>query len=345
MGNPYRSGASFPNLGPSIDNFTNNLVRLKMNQQDVDFRGRQLQQNANQFNVGAYGTPTPTQGMPTLAQQGMEASRREQSFREAEKPHLKNFGTVHAKTATNVLMSVGLKKDNPFIAEINELASNPDVANRDAYLHLKNIYPSYRENLRNEIGDNLVSKMEKDPMYMKTPEGKKQMAILDALDKDPTGEMILYGAFAPTVRAMQMEEAESAQTGQGVELWGPEQPGPGGTTRQISNRGSIRTVTKPEDPDRGFKKDITIADMRTNLMAGKDNPNYFEAYGSLYNASNKKNEVAYWDSESFDEEVKITKLPEDAIAIGWTPAKIQASAISKGETVLQTLTNLGIIEK
>lgn len=41
--NKFTSGAAFPDLSPTINNFADNLVRLKMHQDNVDFRARQME--------------------------------------------------------------------------------------------------------------------------------------------------------------------------------------------------------------------------------------------------------------------------------------------------------------
>lgn len=41
--NKFTSGAAFPDLSPTINNFTDNLVRLKVHQDNVDFRARQME--------------------------------------------------------------------------------------------------------------------------------------------------------------------------------------------------------------------------------------------------------------------------------------------------------------
>ncbi len=41
--NRYSSGAAFPDMSPTINNFADNLVRLKMHQDEVDFRAQQME--------------------------------------------------------------------------------------------------------------------------------------------------------------------------------------------------------------------------------------------------------------------------------------------------------------
>ncbi|MFA7462954.1 MAG: hypothetical protein WCY59_07420 [Anaerovoracaceae bacterium] len=41
--NKFTSGAAFPDLSPTINNFADNLVRLKMHQDNVDYRARQME--------------------------------------------------------------------------------------------------------------------------------------------------------------------------------------------------------------------------------------------------------------------------------------------------------------
>jgi hypothetical protein len=217
MGNPYYIE---PQQSPIL-NFTNQLMHLKLAKEDQLLRQRGQEQAGQQFNIQQWGTPEAQAGMPTLQQRQVENQTRQvglqeqqQRATEAQSPHTQNFGTVSAKLATSNLTGMGVKKDNPIFAEIQSLADNPNVNNGQAYLYLKDALPNHMQNLKNEIADNYVSAYEKDPNYASTPQGKKQLAVLDALDKDPTGKTVLDQYFGGTVRGMEMEERKlkGAQT-------------------------------------------------------------------------------------------------------------------------------------
>lgn len=95
-----------------------------------------------------------------------------------------------------------------------------------------------------------------------------------------------------------------------------------------------------------FKKKISIGGLRTELSSDADDFNLFEAQSPIFNTENKRNEIAYWKTGGFltDEKTKFIKLPKQAIKVGWTSAKIQEAADTKGMTVEEVLSELGILE-
>lgn len=96
-----------------------------------------------------------------------------------------------------------------------------------------------------------------------------------------------------------------------------------------------------------FQKESAIGELRTNIVKEKDNKSYFESNAPMFNKNNTNNEVAYWDEqEGFfgDSEAKVVKLSSDAVASGWTPAKVQALANRLGKSIKQVLEDIGEIE-
>ena len=99
----------------------------------------------------------------------------------------------------------------------------------------------------------------------------------------------------------------------------------------------------PESPGTALRRKKDIAEVHNTILGNKDNKN-ITSYFTAFNTSNENNEVAYWDSQSWDEEAKIIKLPKEAINQGWTPTKIQQAADKKGITVEEVLRRIGIIK-
>ena len=232
MPNVYSTGSWFPNLSPQIADFSSNLMRLKTHQADLDFRGRQLQQQGEQFNIGAYGTKTPAEGALTLGQQTLtatkdarteaaKAAKEAQRFKEAKEPQNVEYGALAHSFLTGELTSMGVKKDNPIILKSDEMKKDERITNRDAYQRLSADYPFDRESILSEAADDFYNKQTKDPNYAERPEGKKQLAFIDLLQNDKTGEKVFGQYFAGTIRGMQQEEA--AQKQNTLETWKVEQ--------------------------------------------------------------------------------------------------------------------------
>jgi len=221
MGNPYyiapdNTGLNIANMGI---NFADMLMRRKQADADLSLKRETLAESTRRHNVDSWGTPEAQPGMPTLQQRQVGAQEQQVANQTAQVPeHKRNFGIVAAKMGQNLLTSVGAKKDNPIFGELNDLANNPAIDNSQAYTYLKQNYGAYRDSLRNEIADNYVSAFEKAAEkgedYSRNPIAKKQLAILEALDKDQTGDQVLGAFFPGTRKAMQMEERKlrAAQT-------------------------------------------------------------------------------------------------------------------------------------
>ena len=100
------------------------------------------------------------------------------------------------------------------------------------------------------------------------------------------------------------------------------------------------------EPGRAEKLDLAldIAFSKEQLIKNKDTRDYYESYGSAYNNANTDNEVAYWDTSAYDEEVNFTKLSQESIKAGWTPEIIQKKADEAGMNVEAILKVLGILK-
>lgn len=91
-------------------------------------------------------------------------------------------------------------------------------------------------------------------------------------------------------------------------------------------------------------KRITVADTRLELTASKRDRAVFKAQGPRFNTENQQNEVAYWDTEGWDQ-TKIIKLSKEALDNGWTPAEVQRQANISGMTVKQVLKRIDELSK
>jgi hypothetical protein len=254
MGNSYyvqpdNTGLQWANFGV---NLADTLSRRKLMMEDQALRGRALDETARQHNISSWGTETAQPGTPTLQQRQVGAQEQNAATTAAQLPqHKRNFGTVTAKLGQSTLTRLGVKKENPLFTSLEEMANNPAIDNEQAYLRLKNDYPTYYQTLKNEIADSYVKNFEKDENYANTPEGKKQLQILDALDQDKTGDTVLGGFFPGTVQSMEMEERKlrAAQTPVAV-------VGADGRPRYMSAEDAMRTGAERFIPN-SEKKSVT----------------------------------------------------------------------------------------
>lgn len=261
-GNPYYIQPQ----QPQFLNFANSLIHMKLAREDQALRERTLKQQGDNFNIQHYGTVTPQPGAQTIQAQQLDIQRRQADTAAAQVPHHKrNFGTVTAKMGQNTLTKLGVKKENPLFTTLEEMANNPAIDNEQAYLRVKNDYPAYYQTLKNEIADDYVKKFEKDENYANTPEGKKQLQVLDALDKDQTGDTVLGGFFPATVQSMEMEQRKlrAAQTPVAV-------VGEDGKPRYMSAEEAMRTGAERFTPNTEKKSVSNIqAEVLRKWMEGE----------------------------------------------------------------------------
>lgn len=117
--------------------------------------------------------------------------------------------------------------------------------------------------------------------------------------------------------------------------------------------GKLKTPEKEEKPEKppskiarekfAIGKAVSAANYRTALTESERDTTTFQANAPLYNRTNQRNEVAYWQTLG-REKTKIVKIPPENLKDGWTPEKIQEAAFAKGITVEQVLGELGIIK-
>ena len=180
--------------------------------------------------------------------------------------------------------------------------------------------------------------------------GKTQIQIVagwdaSGLPHDTRGKPIETGVFEkgpdPYNKFLNTKKASYKLLNEGAE------PSPGKmATWMLEWRRSGQqrvTIEQRAEEKFGIGKAITVGEKRQALTMGKQNKAIYGAEGPQFNNLNKQNEVAYWDSTSFDNKTKIIKLPPEAIAAGWTPAKVQARA-NLGKTVEEVLRGIGVLE-
>ena len=122
--------------------------------------------------------------------------------------HLRNYGTATNAIVTGTLKNFGVTDNNPIIQITRELAGNPSADNYTVYQALKEQYPLYRDQMREEIGNNFFKNTEKNPNYAQTPQGMKQKKLMDMLDQDTEGK-IIDGAFAQTIQSKTQQDANT----------------------------------------------------------------------------------------------------------------------------------------
>jgi len=210
--NPYSSGAAFPNLSPQIMNFTDNLVRLKTHQEDIDMRGRALQETKRQHDLQLpiqQGNLDVARGNLAETQKLRGVQEREQQFKEAAAPQRQNFDSISAGMITDALEKFGAAEKD-FTDSIKKMGSTPGVTKQMALQEILTQYPNQRQQMIDDSVANLIKNKEKDPNYVNTPKGKAHQAFIGILDKDTTGESAFGNTslFGPVIKAMKMEEAE-----------------------------------------------------------------------------------------------------------------------------------------
>jgi len=193
MSDPYA------NLSNTFNDMTRNLLMLKGQNMNNAIQEAQMGMQAEQHNIDN-----------SFKERGMQLQERQiNQANNTVKPHQANFGSIEAKKTTNILTTFGVKKDNPFIAEIEGIGKDNSINKAGAYQYFKSAYPQYRESLVENMAEDFVKKSEKNPGWENTPEAQKQKAFIDALEADETGDSILAPAFADTIKSLKDEEANT----------------------------------------------------------------------------------------------------------------------------------------
>lgn len=199
-------------------------AQQKLSERELGMRGEQIKlegqaQRAEYGSVGEYGEVIPglKQQEMGLRERGMNVAEETQGMAKEKADldkkanmDLANFGTPKAHYTANKLKALGIPEKHPLLEQINTWGSDPDVTNAEAYQRLKNDYPAYRGQLAKLIMDDHSKKEEKDPLYAKTPQGIAQIQMVEALDKDKTGDEVIGREFAGTVAAMKRRQGEKS---------------------------------------------------------------------------------------------------------------------------------------
>lgn len=107
------------------------------------------------------------------------------------------------------------------------------------------------------------------------------------------------------------------------------------------NLGERKDVRSQEKHD--IAVGVTVGEKRAALTDNKRNKSIYGSESPQYNNMNDQNEVAFWNTKGIDG-TKIIKLSAEALAAGYTPAKIQEKAVAEGRTIESILREAGIIE-
>lgn len=217
MPNPYSAGAAFPDMSPTINNFVDNLVRLKTHQEDIDQRGRQLQETTRQHNVSSFGTETPTPGMLTIPERQIAETAKLREIERAKltpdqgafTPVQEAQGKVSIKTATGLGPSI----DKIFSEHITPFSQDPTMTRGNLYDHIASQGKETVTGWLNEIQADYEKNLAKDPNYAKTQQGKQAEALMNDLYNAPDGSMIAASIMPDVARYRKVQEAEKQKVG------------------------------------------------------------------------------------------------------------------------------------
>lgn len=180
---------------------------------------------------------------------------------------------------------------------------------------------------------------EKEGRWMLNPQGEFTWHKMDEI----TGDYVDTGKKKekPPTETLTIYPSEGKGKGKRVtvaKIEGKEYRPPEGWTLDKPEKGKPRAEEKHK-----IAKAVSASGYRTALTGNERDESIFQANARLYNISNERNEIAYWQTLG-REKTKIVKLTLEAIKDGWTPEKVQAAAEAKVITLEQVLGELGIIK-
>ena len=242
--NPYASGAAFPDLSPTINSFVDNLMRLKMHQEDIDLKGRQLTQDKEQFEVTSATSKFQLEEAKKkkaemlkpmdITVHPMFLSLPDESKQEAMKFFSANQFTDERGVGTTESIMRGidiLEKSKPLFQTV----MGPVVKAKQAAVTAA--WDEFQQ-----------AQATQDPKKIQTAKAKYDQAYLsygNSLGKfDEHMKLLDQQEQARELKQMEIDARRSEET------WGPETPGPEGTTRQKSSRGQLKTVHTPAKLER-----------------------------------------------------------------------------------------------
>jgi hypothetical protein len=206
-------------MSPTINSFVDNLVRLKTHQEDIDMRGRALDETKRQHNVDSFGTENPaadpvTGVMPkTLAERQAITAEQKAAQNTAKLPDhqqiLNPAEVVQKKITFRTAYGEGaVKAFAPLFDTVDEVAAaNPNTTKWDAYTSAKGSWAGQR--------DDIIANSEKymmSPEYEKLKPSQKEAfaKLFNTIKYDTTGDTIYdQGVFKNTVASKKQEDENS----------------------------------------------------------------------------------------------------------------------------------------
>jgi len=204
--NPYSSGAAFPDLSGSINNFTDNLVRLKTHQEDIDMRGRALQETTRQHDLQlpiqqgnldvARGNLVETGRARATAE---EANRLASEKFQTENPQAQPWNISNFMRLNSKLKLAGIPVDDiPFMNDLKTYAADPTMKRGDVAQAVEMNWPEWTA----QTADALTQKVSKlSEQAANLPENDpKRGEIMKQVEKTIKAQQMLEGIPADKVK-------------------------------------------------------------------------------------------------------------------------------------------------
>jgi hypothetical protein len=189
--NPYSRGSAFPDLSSQIGNFTDNLVRLKMNDRNLGMESQKLAEQTRQHEA-----MLPIQQGQLAVQQGNLAANQEQNVMAAKKfatenPQAQPWNTSNFMRMSSKLKLAGIPVDDiPFMNDLKTFAADPTMLRGDVAGTVEMKWPEWAA----QTSDSLTQKV-----------GKLSEQAANLPDNDPKREEI-GKQIEKTIKAQQMLE-------------------------------------------------------------------------------------------------------------------------------------------
>jgi hypothetical protein len=260
--NPYETGSPIPNFSPIINNFVDNLVRLKTHQADIDMRGRQLAEQQRQFDIELpikQREASVKEGNLDVARGNLGYHNRQLQMQTPE--HLQPIKPSKVAMEFQKFKTAYGPAGDAFKSiydEINNVAeAAPETTNLDAYEHAKVIWPAKR--------DDVISRLEKQITsedFAKLPPTQQEAItnLYDMVKYDKTGDKVLGGMlFRRTAASKQQEDMN-----QKAELLAAKQDFTNKLTQQ-----KFENAKELQDAKYQLLKDMKMAGVQADAMGRK----------------------------------------------------------------------------
>lgn len=222
--NPYSSGAAFPDMSPTINNFVDNLVRLKTHQEDIDMRGRALQQGQDQFNAELpikQGQLAVQQGQ--LAETGRARATAEEANRLAaekfatENPQAQPWNTSNFMRLNSKLKLAGVPVDDiPFMNDLKTFAADPTMKRGDVASAVEMKWPEWTTQTADALTQK-VSKLSEQAANLPENDPKRQ-EILNQVEKTIKAQKMLESIPADKVKQILFPDIHNYEQNQKAAL-------------------------------------------------------------------------------------------------------------------------------